>query len=259
MNMESLVDWYIFNEIMKNDDTLFNSSIYLWFDNSEKKLNMGPVWDYDLAMGGIDRNDGKNVDPEGFLFTEDYWGRGDVNWFRVLLRFPDFNDMVSARWTELYSSGVFEYIKAYIKTAKDEIYNAQKVNSRRWGTTGVFVKSDSYSKSVQNLSDFVSNRIEWLNSQWNPAAITPEPVTPPPTREPVTPTPEITEAPVTEEPEITPSPEPTEAPAPTAGRSAEKDPYGTLKYVLLFVGTLAGTVLVILVAYMIIEKLKKER
>ena len=259
MNMDSLVDWYIFNEIMKNDDTLFNSSIYLWYDYGENRLNMGPVWDYDLSMGGIDRNDGKNVDPEGFMFTEDYWGRDSANWFKTLLAFPEFNDMVSARWTELYSAGVFEYIKAYIDKAERELTEPQKANSRLWGIQGVFVRSDNYAQAVDVLRGFVTARIDWLNRQWNPAAATPAPVTAPPTREPLTPAPESTGIPATAAPELTEGPEMTaDHTAPPGARSRSRiTALDIFKYALLFAGTLTATVLVILGAFKLSEKRRK--
>lgn len=259
MDMDSLVDWYIFNEIMKNDDTLFNSSIYLYNDY-DGLLHMGPVWDYDLAMGGIDRNDGMNVDPEGFLFEQDYWGK--PNWFEYILQSTTFNSMVKERWKELYYSGTFEYILSFMEVQREYLRSAYDANYSVWENEGVFVPSDSYDEAVDYLKSFVERRIEWLNSQWNESTVTAEPViiTPEPTA-----TPQRTKPPVTSEP--------TGAPA-TGGFDPGTDPSGRnggsgddgsifsgkdawLGYVLLFTGVMAGTVFVILLGYIIAKKIKK--
>jgi len=191
MDISSLVDWYIFNEIMKNDDTLFNSSIYMYNDN-DGVLHMGPVWDYDLAMGGIDRFDGNNVNPTGFMFENDYWGR--PNWFKYLLDRDDFNELVSKRWKELISSDVFnKSLEDFDKTAT-MLTSSYELNYSVWKNSGVFVVSPTYESSVAVLRNFITKRIKWLDSQWNMEGITPIPDTPIPTETPV-PTPEPTCAP----------------------------------------------------------------
>ena len=254
MDMDSLVEWYIFNEIMKNDDTLFNSSIYLYNDY-DGKLHMGPVWDYDLAMGGIDRNDGKNVDPTGFMFLENYWGR--PNWMEYVLKSTTFNNMVSERWKELYYSGAFEYIVAFLETQREYLRSEYDINYSRWGRSGVFVPDDSFDESVDRLKNFIVNRVEWLNSQWNGSDVTPEPVeiTPSPTKEPPR-----TKPPVTLEPTSELSP----AASPEQGRSGENDDGNGLfdswlGYVLLFVGLTAGLITVSLSTYLIILKIKEKK
>ncbi|MBO4327084.1 MAG: CotH kinase family protein [Clostridia bacterium] len=257
MDMDSLVEWYIFNEIMKNDDTLFNSSIYLYNDY-DGKLHMGPVWDYDLAMGGIDRNDGKNVDPTGFMFLEDYWGR--PNWMVYVLKSTTFNNMVRARWKELYYSGTFEYIIAFLETQREYMRSAYDLNESVWENSGVFVPSDSYDESVDLLKNFIVKRVEWLNSQWNDSEVTAEPVviTAAPTA-----TPPRTKPPVTSQ---TAAPDPAATPGGNIddrGNKANNDGGGALDswlgYLLLFVGLTAGLITVSLSVYLVILSVQQKR
>ena len=257
MDMDSLVDWFIFNEIMKNDDTLFNSSIYLYNDY-DGLLHMGPVWDYDLAMGGIDRNDGKNVDPTGFMFLEDYWGR--PNWMVYVLKSKTFNNMVRERWKELYMSGTFEYIAAFLEVQREYLRKEYDVNYSLWGTLGVFVPSETYDDSVDNLKNFIVNRVEWLNSQWNDSAITPEPVvitpvpsaTPPRTKKPESSTP-----PATATPEIQETPYATGSGGSDSSSKSRSDEW--IGYVLLFVGLTAGLITVSLTVYLIITGIQEKK
>ena len=246
MDMDSLVDWYIFNEIMKNDDTLFNSSIFLYNDY-DGVLHMGPVWDYDLAMGGIDRNDGKNVDPEGFMFLEDYWGK--PNWMSYALKSTTLNDMIRARWQELYAAGTFEYIISFLEAQREYLRDAYEANYSVWENEGVFVPSNSFDEAVDYLKDFLVRRIAWLNSQWNDSGATAAPVTytPEPTA-----TPQRTKAPST--------PVPTEIPtAVTVQKNVGDNDNNVLNVIMLFIGVCAVSVSLILGKYLIINKIKEKR
>lgn len=264
MDMDSLVEWYIFNEIMKNDDTLFNSSIYLYNDY-DGLLHMGPVWDYDLAMGGIDRNDGKNVDPTGFMFLENYWGR--PNWMEYVLKSTTFNTMVRERWKELYSSGTFEYIAAFLEVQREYLRKEYDVNYALWKNDGVFVPSDSFDEAVDTLKNFIVDRVNWLNSQWNDSDVTPEPVeiTPSPTAKPPR-----TKAPsadpaasVAASPETAPATDPGASPEGGGSKQPDPDRKGGnddwIGYVLLFVGLTAGLITVSLTVYLIITGIKEKK
>ena len=250
MDMDSLVNWYIFNEIMKNDDTLFNSSIFLYNDY-DGVLHMGPVWDYDLAMGGIDRNDGKNVDPEGFMFLEDYWGK--PNWMRYALESTTLQNMIRARWQELYTSGTFEYIVSFLEQQREYLRDAYEVNYSVWHNEGVFVPSDSFDESVDYLKDFIVRRVAWLNSQWNDSGVTAAPVTAEP---PATPTPVRTKAPSTPAPTSLPTDAAAETPAEAQRGSGDNE---VLNYILIFIGLTAVLVTVILLTYLVISKIKERK
>ena len=55
----SFVDWYLINEITKNNDACFFSSCYLNITPGGK-LKMGPLWDYDIALGNVNYNDNQS-------------------------------------------------------------------------------------------------------------------------------------------------------------------------------------------------------
>ncbi|MBO7406497.1 MAG: CotH kinase family protein, partial [Clostridia bacterium] len=228
--------------------TLFNSSIFLYNDY-DGVLHMGPVWDYDLAMGGIDRNDGKNVDPEGFMFLEDYWGK--PNWMRYALESTTLQNMIRARWQELYTSGTFEYIVSFLEQQREYLRDAYELNYSVWHNEGVFVPSDSFDEAVDYLKNFIVRRVAWLNSQWNDDGATAAPVTVAPS---ATPTPVRTKAPST----AAPTPEPTAEPTDASRRSSDSGDNDVLNYILIFVGLTAVLVTVILLAYLIISKVKEK-
>ena len=55
INFESFVDYLIISELSKNVDA-YRISTFLYKDSDEinGKLNMGPVWDYNLSFGNVD-------------------------------------------------------------------------------------------------------------------------------------------------------------------------------------------------------------
>lgn len=218
IDLTSLVDWYIFNEIMKNDDSVFNSSVYL-YSRFDDKLYMGPVWDYDISLAGIDRY--TNLDSTGLQYLDNPWER-QGNWFLYLLNRDDFVSMVKARWTELYGSTLFsDSLKKLNDTAsairKDVSYDYALYDNR-----GVFVNMADYSEACNYLMNYITERITWLNSEWGDGSSgelhyeTPKPeATQEP--EPTPGEPEITEAPKdqTPGPEVTAEPFPQNEDAPT--------------------------------------------
>src|SRR5690606_7546841 len=70
IDVNSLVNWYIVNELRKNNDDIFFSSVYL-YKNRNEKLKIGPVWDFDIAIGNVNYN-GNNI-PEGWWIKNAAW------------------------------------------------------------------------------------------------------------------------------------------------------------------------------------------
>ena len=54
IDLPSFIDWFLVNEISKNQDAKSYSSIFLNYVPGEK-IKMGPVWDFDLAFGNADQ------------------------------------------------------------------------------------------------------------------------------------------------------------------------------------------------------------
>ncbi|MCE1196723.1 CotH kinase family protein, partial [bacterium] len=83
IDVDSFIDWLILEELFKNQDSMFLSSVF--FSRARGgKLTMGPVWDFDLSAGNSDYGaiGGRDVrDPEG-------WFALYADWFGGLLRDP---------------------------------------------------------------------------------------------------------------------------------------------------------------------------
>ena len=51
INIESVIDWYIVNDFLKNYDSPFITSVYMYYNPADGQLHMGPIWDYDGLIG----------------------------------------------------------------------------------------------------------------------------------------------------------------------------------------------------------------
>lgn len=168
MDMNSFVEWYLINEISKNADecSLF-SSCYMNLKRGEK-LKMGPLWDFDIAFGGYPEALNASayviaINPEGF------WLKNN-GWFKRLFEDPAFVSKVKERFNYYYSKkqDLFDYIDERAAILVDKVYE----ENRLWGQIcDVSASADevknAYIEKINNLKTWISNRLEWLNTNIN--------------------------------------------------------------------------------------------
>lgn len=161
IDIPSFIDWYLVNELSKNNDAAAFSSIFMVKDRGQK-LRMGPVWDFDIAFGNINYNG--NQSPEG-------WWIRETGWFKYLFQIPEFENEVKARWAEWKSSklpGVFEEING---TAY-KLRFAQQQNFGKWQTLYNYTWPNAmvlgtYENEVQYMKDWLNKRINWMDAQFH--------------------------------------------------------------------------------------------
>ena len=83
------MDWYVISEITKANDASLYTSCYMNIAPGGK-LNMGPIWDFDICMGNTKWNGTDGRGPEG------YWNR-ESPWFERMLQDPAFVRKVKER------------------------------------------------------------------------------------------------------------------------------------------------------------------
>lgn len=159
MDITSFVDWYIINEICRNGDAIFLTSVYLNYSRGGK-LKMGPLWDFDVALGNNYTDD---VYPaEGFYIK-------NSTWYKRLFEDPVFVSAVKERFLYFYS--LKNDIFSRINTESQYIRKSVLENDKRWGTlyTYTFPNHDiwgSYLNEVQSLKYWLDKRFEWLYKEY---------------------------------------------------------------------------------------------
>jgi hypothetical protein len=157
-DVDSLINFYLVQELMKNADSPFFSSVYLQKDRTGL-MRMGPLWDFDLSAGNADFERAL-IGPTG------WWVRGRAPWIDTLLQDRNFKNRLVARWVEMKPQ--FQSISTYIATMQARLQRSQAENYRVWPTLDTYVWPNSvvlgsYDAEVAFLDDWLRRRIAWID------------------------------------------------------------------------------------------------
>jgi len=154
-DVDSFIDWFLVNEIAKNVDAKWYSSIFFHWIPGEK-IRMGPIWDFDLGFG--------NVDYADATYPEGWWVRWNT-WIDRMLEDPYFAQQVKERYADIDAQR--PEIKADIDAWAEHLSLSQAENDSIWQTIGTYVWPnpvvyDTYEEEVDHLVDWLDTRMDWL-------------------------------------------------------------------------------------------------
>jgi hypothetical protein len=159
INPETFIEWYWVSEVFKNIDARDVSSIFYYKDRDEK-LNMGPLWDFDVAAGNASVNAGD--DPTSFYVRE-------AKWFKRLFEDPAFKSAAEARWFTLRNEllanlpGVIDDYAGKLELSQEQnFYKWDILDQPIWPSTQAL---GSYEEEVAYLKEWLSERIAWIDAQ----------------------------------------------------------------------------------------------
>lgn len=164
IDVESFVDYYIFQEFMEINDTCYRST-YLYKEKGGK-IVMGPVWDYNNCLN----NYFTEINNEKMQYV-------DRLWYSQLLKDKDFVDRVVNRYRELRKTVLKEeYLLSYIDDVRYYLGDAIDRNFEVWGFS--FDSSNlsereklypeernikSYDEAIKQLKNEIIKRGRWLD------------------------------------------------------------------------------------------------
>ncbi|AZQ44222.1 CotH kinase family protein [Nonlabens ponticola] len=159
VDMDSFVDWYIIQEISRNNDASFYSSVY-WTWQPGEKLKIGPIWDYDIAFGNINYSNSYKI--EGLLFEGN-------DWLKYIMDDPKFIARRKERYAYFYSKKD-ALIKFIDDTSNMLQENAQR-NHKKYNLLGRKlwpnrVARMTYEEEVNDLKDWLTKRMDYLNNEF---------------------------------------------------------------------------------------------
>jgi len=160
IDLDSFIDWYLINEITKNVDSQWYSSIFLNVMPGGK-IKMGPLWDFDLSFGNTDYADTR--------YYEGWWVRFNP-WYERLFQDPAFTQLVKDRF--IYFKNNEDLIIQKIDMYAEKLKWAQAENDNRWQTLGVYVWPnpvvyDTYEEEVEHLKNWYLARMQWLEEAFD--------------------------------------------------------------------------------------------
>ncbi len=169
IDLQSLVDMYLLNEIICNPDIAW-SSFYISLDMSEngsRKLTFEAPWDYDSCFGiraGFERND--------IMYAANTCNP----WLRPLSEEEWFMDMVKEKWQEIKDAGVPDSTLAMIKERSALYADYYEKNYERWSERiengnheliPLLNSCKTQNEAADYLINWLSERFEYLDSQWS--------------------------------------------------------------------------------------------
>ena len=159
IDLDAYIKHFWIQEALKNPDATFFSSVYFTW-TVDTPIRMGPVWDFDLSMGG--HTNAEASDPEGWLTVDSYWNK-------FLFTDKDFTSQVQNYWAK--NSKKFYAIIDSVEQSRTRLKEAALHNFEQWKIldkkdSSLFNKSyDSYDDAVDHLKGWLSHRFDWISNQ----------------------------------------------------------------------------------------------
>lgn len=168
IDLQSLVDTYILNEIACDSDIAW-SSFYLSVDMTKEgkhKLTFEAPWDFDSAFGM----------KKNFTSTEGLFAATSKNpWLSLLANEDWFIEMVKEKWHEICSAEIPQKSLELINKQKTVYEQYYKKNYERWPNrilkgngevTNVLNTYKTQAQAADYLYNWLSKRYEFLNKTW---------------------------------------------------------------------------------------------
>jgi hypothetical protein len=154
IDVEAWIDYHVLELLVGNVDVFHYSSFF--YKPRGGKLTFGPHWDYDRAMGSIDRRDAY---PRK-------WNTGrffEGPWWNKIFRDPDFWQLWVDRWQTLRGSH-FDKANLFglIDRLADEVREAQPREQARWNLQP---RGGTYQSEVDWMKRWLSERMDFIDRQ----------------------------------------------------------------------------------------------
>ncbi len=182
VNAESFANFILIQEIFKNLDGYRRSLNLHWKDG---RFYMGPVWDFDLTMGGIWVF--RQRSTRGFQVGHGWYidSNPELFWFKTMLKDPSFHNAVVKRYRYLRRAGqplstgnIMRQIDAM--SGEIRLSGADRRNFTVWDPNGRGLRRDgplwlfvpkysnfTYGGVVLELKKWTLKRLEWLDEHFD--------------------------------------------------------------------------------------------
>lgn len=173
MDVSSFVDYLIINEITRNVDG-YRISTYLYKDkdSNDPRIKIGPVWDYNLALGNADYCSGSSQYGWAYDFNDicpnDNWLV--PFWWEKLMTDSTFTSAVNTRWKELRND-IFsdERLNFICDSLSDLTSSAAIRNYQRYpDVLGQYIWPNNFigstwQEEIDYMCGWMNDRVEFLD------------------------------------------------------------------------------------------------
>jgi hypothetical protein len=166
IDVDSFIDHHILVELTKNIDG-FRLSTFMFKDRGGK-LNMGPLWDYNLSLGNANYLNG--WEPTGWYNVQ--LSDGDYPWWRRLFQDSDFTQRYIDRWTALRRTHfTADTLLGDIDATVQVLSESQVRNYQKWQILGTYVWPNqfigqTYQEEIDFMTGWLQSRLDWWDSNY---------------------------------------------------------------------------------------------
>jgi len=168
----SMIDFFIASEVTRNVDA-YRLSTYFYKDRDSRggKINMGPLWDFNISMGNANYCEGDLSEGWAYRFNS-YCGSNAhlvPFWWERLLEDSMFKNELKCRWKYLRQSTLSTAsLVGAVDSVAALVDNAQQRNFKRWQILGTYVWPNkyifsTYKEETDFLKQWLTERLKWLD------------------------------------------------------------------------------------------------
>ncbi|WP_209715359.1 CotH kinase family protein [Marmoricola sp. OAE513] len=165
VDLDSFADWYLVNELMKNLDSDFWSSVFVSWDPAGT-FTMGPVWDFDFSSGYA-----RTSTSTCCASTQGWWLRFDegakrqathnTHWLTRMITDPAFLARVEQRWRDVVGPATGEAIDGL--AAQQALIATSAAGDRAtWHADGQSLPGTVHAPDQPGETDYL---ISWLTAR----------------------------------------------------------------------------------------------
>ena len=179
LDIQSISDFYIVQELSKNvDGYRLSTPFYKYHDNIDPKFKFS-IWDFNITMGIADYAYGWGTEGWAYNFNQFSDGHGEfVPWmFKRILQDDFFHTTLKNRWIEHRQYRLSdERITEKIDSMTLLLNEAQARNFTVWNRWDTYVWptyfiGSTWTDEIAYLKNWLSKRTAWIDSQWNSETI----------------------------------------------------------------------------------------
>ena len=168
MDVDNFIDYFITQELFKNVDVGF-SSVFM-YKRQNDVLKMGPLWDFDLAIGNADYIDYGVENFYGFANDKNYW-------FHLMMHIPEIRQKFVERYNDIYYDIVPEILDM-IDVFGLTMHGAAERNFEKWPILSTYVwpnppemvNARTYQGQVNYVRLYIALRAIWMFETLNTQA-----------------------------------------------------------------------------------------
>ena len=171
IDINSFIDFFVLTELMQNHDG-YRLSTYLQKDRG-KKLQMGPIWDFDIAFGS-DNGFCDGMNRHAWVFQYNHYCSGDTwlvpFWWKRLISDEDFKNRLIVRWQSLRKSQLSDnQLDKTIDDFNKQITESGMVarNFERWDILNQRITPNSskgsHEKEIARMKSWLKAHALWMD------------------------------------------------------------------------------------------------